>query len=138
MSRSLPILPEVLATKAWTLAKQVFPPPFIHSVILALPSTPDPRTTPQVLKVRVGDANNPKPYQAKLTGFDLAVANAKAEASPLTTFFWLLTDNQTIIRDLAEVSKVKPSTSSCTHIKRAMQALLRNRKSTNIAIIWCP
>lgn len=70
-----------------------------------MPKSP---TSPQILKVRVGESDATTPYQAEQTGFKLAVANPKAKPPRLTDFFWFLTDNQTVIRDLTEFHKTKP------------------------------
>lgn len=67
----------------------------------------DPLTS-TIVRVRVGDAASTTAYQAELTGFELAVANASARAPHSTLFFWFLTDNQTVIRDLTDTLRAKP------------------------------
>lgn len=104
--------------------------------------TPDTLHTPDrtldVLKVRVGDAHATIPYQAELTGFELAVANARAKATPLTEFFWFFTDNQTVIRDLTEPVKAKAGMESCLRIQTGLGKLIRQHQGAKISIIWCP
>lgn len=57
-----------------------------------------------VLSVKTGAADDTSPYQAELTGFELAIANTntRAKLSRLTELLWFFTGNQTSIRDIIE------------------------------------
>lgn len=90
------------------------------------------------LSVRVGDADSTTPYQAELVGLELAVANAKSHAPSGTTYFWFLTDNQTLIRDITEPLKVKVGMLACLRIRRNFSLLLNRYPNSTAALIWCP
>lgn len=97
----------------------------------------DPATWP-ILLVRVGDADVTTPYQAELAGFELAVASAKQSAPQGTKFFWFLTDNQTLIRDLTEPLRVKAGMLTCLRIRENLHQLSHRFPGSRVAIIWCP
>lgn len=86
----------------------------------------------------MGEADDTNPYQAELTGIDLAVTSAKRSVPVQTDLFWFFTDNQTIIRDLTETSKVKPGMTTCARIRRALTGLLDSRPGAKVALVWCP
>lgn len=90
-----------------------------------------------MLKVRVGDATNTTLYQAELTGFELAVANARAKAPLPTNYFWFFTENQTVIRDLTKPMKPKAGMETCLRIQASLGKLIRRHPGTRISIIWC-
>lgn len=92
----------------------------------------------QTLSVRVGDADVTTPYQAELAGMELAVANASSKAPVTTQFFWFLTDNQTVIRDLTEPLKVKVGMLTCLRIRGNISKLSRRYPNSKAAFIWCP
>lgn len=103
------------------------------------PAQGSPSTTVSlVLNVRVGNAQDTTPYQAKLNGFELAVANARAKAHTLTNFFWFFTDNQKIIRDLAEPMRAKAGMNTRIRIQASLGKLIRRHPGSRISILWCP
>lgn len=91
-----------------------------------------------ILSVRVGDADDTSPYLAELTGLELAVANAQTKAPRGTTFFWFITDNQVIIRDVTGSLRAKPGMSACARIRRNLSRLIRAHPGLTAAILWCP
>lgn len=92
----------------------------------------------EVLNVQVGDTQETTPYQAELVGFELAVANARAKAQPLTSFFWFHTDNQTLIRDLTEPLRPKTGLNTCIRIRSGLNKLLHLHPTAKVSILWCP
>lgn len=90
------------------------------------------------LRVRVGDAENHTAYQAELTGFELALANARKQALSTTNFFWFFTDNQSLIRDVTEPVRVKAGMSACLRIRNSLSKLLNAHRAARAAVIWCP
>lgn len=61
----------------------------------------------RTLSVIFGDPEETSPYQAELTGLELAVANAGARAPRATLFFWFFTDNQTVIQNITDQAQAK-------------------------------
>lgn len=92
----------------------------------------------KVLSVRVGSAEDTTPYQAELTGFELAVANASANAPQGTLFFWFFTDNQTLIHDITGILRAKPGMTTCLRIRQSLGKLVKRRAGSTAAILWCP
>lgn len=92
----------------------------------------------RTLKVRVGEAEDTSPFQAELTGFELAVANARERAPRSTLFFWFFTDNQTLINDLTGYLHAKPGMNTCIRIRQSLKKLLAMHPGSTAAIIWCP
>lgn len=88
--------------------------------------------------MRVGNAEDTSPYQAELTGFELAVANAGAQAPNSTLFFWFFTDNQVLIRNVTDRLQAKAGLSTCIRIQHALKKLLLKHPQATIAVIWCP
>lgn len=77
-------------------------------------------------------------YQTELTGLELAIAKAKAEprARCLNKCFWFRTDNQTVIHDLTELTKLKHGLAACTRIQSGLAKLFLDNPGSWVAIIW--
>lgn len=86
----------------------------------------------------MGDADDTSPYQAELTGFELAVANAGARAPSTTLFFWFLTDTLNLIRNVTGDLQAKAGLSACVRIRKALRKLLLKHPQATAAVIWCP
>lgn len=92
----------------------------------------------QTLSVRVGNAEETTPYQAELTGFELAVGNASANAPQGTLFLWFFTDNQTLIRDITETLRAKPGMTTCLSIRWSLNKIILRHPGSTAAVLWCP
>lgn len=93
---------------------------------------------PTTLRVRVGDTDNTTPFQAKLLGIELVVANAKAFAPQHTDLFCFFNNNQTLVRDLTETYMTKPGITACTRVRRRVEKMIHTRPEAKVALIRCP
>ncbi|EGG08977.1 uncharacterized protein MELLADRAFT_61520 [Melampsora larici-populina 98AG31] len=89
------------------------------------------------LRIRIGEAENHTPYDAKLAGIQLAIANVRNTAPGDTQFFWFITDCQNAIQNITKPLKTQPGMSTCIQIRKSLNKLLTIFPRSKITIIWC-